>query len=80
MSWANTPTLPWALPMYEHMRVSLCGTVRNESLPENLREAAAAALRKLEQYYSLARVNHLNILATGELHLDSHPRFRFAQG
>lgn len=66
MSRSDTPTLPWVLPMYEHMRASLDAVVRNELLPTNLREACAAALNKLEQYYGLARNNHNCILATGK--------------
>lgn len=65
MSRSDTPTLPWVLPMYEHMKTSLEAVVKNESLPDNLREASAAGLNKLEQYYSLARNNYCCILATG---------------
>lgn len=39
--------------------------VNNGSLPGNLREASAAGLNKLEQYYSLAHNNYCCILATG---------------
>lgn len=62
----GTPTLPWVIPMYEHMKQSLVITFSDTSLPDNLREASAAALSKLEQYYSLARGNHLCVLATGK--------------
>lgn len=67
MSRSNTPTLPWVLPMYERTRTLLQSTIENTKLPDRLREASAAAQRKLEQYYSLARTNHFNILATGIL-------------
>lgn len=72
MSRANTPTLPWVLPMYEHMRQSLHGIMETPTLPSNIREAAAAADNKLEQYFALARKNQYCILATG-----THAAFLF---
>lgn len=39
---------------------------RDLSLPESLRVASAAGLAKLEKYYSAARANHHNIIATSE--------------
>ncbi|KAI0038955.1 hypothetical protein FA95DRAFT_1658846 [Auriscalpium vulgare] len=67
MSRANTPTLPWVLPMYQHMHLSLDAVVRNDKLPANIRDAAAAASVKLQQYYNMAKKSHTNIIATDYL-------------
>ena len=64
MSRANTPTLPWVLPMYEYMRKELDTHATNPCLPTNIREAIAAGISKLMEYYSLANKCQTNTLAT----------------
>lgn len=65
MSMARTPTLPWALPMYEHMRVELVDAIDLTNEP-TIKAAAQAGLTKLMQYYDKALQNESNIVATGE--------------
>ncbi|KAI0061285.1 hypothetical protein BV25DRAFT_1805777 [Artomyces pyxidatus] len=73
MSRSKTPTLPWVLPMYEHMRLSLTSRVSDESLPLSLREGIAAGLEKLMHYYDLARGSQFPVIAT-----ICHPALRIA--
>ncbi|KAF8130004.1 hypothetical protein K438DRAFT_1494987, partial [Mycena galopus ATCC 62051] len=54
MSRANTPTLPWVLPMYEHMLKHLKTHRDDNSMLTQLRAAAIAGLDKLEFYYEKA--------------------------
>ncbi|KAJ6474928.1 hypothetical protein C8R45DRAFT_790942, partial [Mycena sanguinolenta] len=63
MSRSRTPTLPWVLPMYEGMLKHLREAQFEARFP-SLRNAAAAGLEKLEQYYSKACDSQLNIVAT----------------
>lgn len=65
MSRAGFPTLPWALPMYEHMEQHLMKAAMNESLPNALRRAAEAGLSKLCQYHEQAKKSQFNVVATG---------------
>ena len=65
MSMARTPTLPWALTMYEHMRVELVDAIDLTNEP-TIKAAAQAGLTKLMQYYDKALQNESNIVATGE--------------
>lgn len=62
MSMARTPTLPWALPMYEHMRVELVDAIDLTNEP-TIKAAAQAGLTKLMQYYDKALQNESNIVA-----------------
>ncbi|KAI1787148.1 hypothetical protein LXA43DRAFT_896683, partial [Ganoderma leucocontextum] len=64
MSRSCTPTLPYVLPMYEHMFKSLDMYARDEKISPDIRNAAAAGLRKLNEYYSLAKASQVTLLAT----------------
>lgn len=66
MSRAKTPTLPWVLPMYEHMLKKLAAHRDDTSLLSSLRTAAAAGLEKLEVYYAKAKGCQFNVVATSE--------------
>lgn len=66
MSKAKTPTLPWAIPMYDYMQKHLLTASTNVALPFKFQEAALAGLEKLERYYKMARLNQFNIVSTGE--------------
>lgn len=64
MSQAKTPTLPWVLPMYEHMLKHLKGHVEDQKQLATLRYAAGEGLTKLEGYYEKARGCQFNVIAT----------------
>ncbi|TRM56363.1 hypothetical protein BD626DRAFT_414065 [Schizophyllum amplum] len=64
MSRASTPTLPWTIPMYEHMRKNLEEHINDTSLDESLREACAAGHQKLMEYYTIVKKSQHTILAT----------------
>ena len=64
MSQSKTPTLPWAIPMYQQMQVSLHANLADSSLPPRMHRAVKKGLAKLGHYYSLAKLNHFNIIAT----------------
>jgi hypothetical protein len=66
MSKSKTPTLPWAIPMYQHMQESLRDNLADTSLPPRMHQSIKKGLAKLEHYYDLAKLNHFNIIATGE--------------
>lgn len=65
MSHAGRPTLPFVLPVYEQMRKALQVHVDNEALNPTLRNAVAAGLLKLHEYYSYAKSSHYTMVATG---------------
>ena len=67
MSRSRTPTLPYVLPMYEHMFKNLDAYARDEKISPDLRNAAAAGLRKLNEYYNLAQASQFTLLATSTL-------------
>jgi hypothetical protein len=58
--------LPWAIPMYQHMQESLHANLADTSLPPHMHRAVKKGLVKLGHYYDLAKLNHFNIIATGE--------------
>ncbi|TRM56818.1 hypothetical protein BD626DRAFT_413086, partial [Schizophyllum amplum] len=64
MSQGSTPTLPWVLPMYEHMRQRLENLMNDGGLVVELREAVAAGHKKLMQYYDIAKESQYTMLAT----------------
>lgn len=64
MSRAKTPTLPWVLPMYEHMLKHLKGFVEDHKQLATLRYAAGEGLAKLEGYYQKARGCQFKVIAT----------------
>lgn len=66
MSRSGTPTLPWAIPMYQLMQESLASNIVDNSLPSRMRTACRKALDKLEHYYDIAKSNHFNVLATSK--------------
>ena len=68
MSLSRTPTLPYALPLYELMQGRLGDAIKS-SKEASIAVAAAAGLEKLMQYYDKALVNDSNIIATGEHYL-----------
>ena len=47
------------------MQRALRSNVEDNKLPVDLRAAAAAGLARLDYYYSKAKMNHYNIVATG---------------
>ena len=65
MSQSKAPTLPWAIPMYQHMQESLHANLADPSLPPRMHRAIRKGLVKLEHYYDLAKLNHFNVIATG---------------
>ncbi|KAJ7138608.1 hypothetical protein C8R46DRAFT_922078, partial [Mycena filopes] len=67
MSKSSTPTLPWVLPMYEHMLKHLQATRDDGKLLQPLRVAATAGLDKLNIYYEKARGCQFNVIATSIL-------------
>ncbi|TFY61097.1 hypothetical protein EVJ58_g4726 [Rhodofomes roseus] len=72
MSMSRTPTLPYVLPMYEHMRTSLVDTIETTA-ERTVKRAAQAGLEKLMQYYEKARQNESCIIATA-----CHPALRLS--
>lgn len=67
MSQSKTPTSPWVIPVYEHMKNHLTKSSQNDVLPPSLRYAASKGLEKLSKYYSKAMECPHLILATREL-------------
>ncbi|KAJ7193712.1 hypothetical protein GGX14DRAFT_378716, partial [Mycena pura] len=66
ISVSKTPTLPFVLPMYEHMLKKLSTHSNDMKLHESLRLGAAAALIKLDTYYKKARACQFYVIATSE--------------
>ncbi|KAG2138040.1 ribonuclease H-like domain-containing protein [Suillus bovinus] len=64
MSCLNTPTLPWAIPMYHHMETALQSATSDDNVSRKLQQACAVGLWKLHHYFNMARHNHFNTLAT----------------
>ncbi|KAF8239581.1 hypothetical protein L208DRAFT_1374683 [Tricholoma matsutake] len=64
MSHANMLTLPWVLPMYEHMMKHLKTYSTDLRQPVNIQNAAKGGLLKLEMYYNKAWLCHYNTIAT----------------
>ena len=73
MSWSKTPTLPWAIPMYQQMQESLHANLANFSLPPCMHRAIEKGLVKLGHYYDLAKLNHFYIIATSKCLLITLP-------
>ncbi|KAH9939193.1 hypothetical protein B0H21DRAFT_698533, partial [Amylocystis lapponica] len=69
ISLSKTPTLPWVLPMYEHMKDALQKTIDSTQLPE-ISNAAKAGLQKLMTYYTLALECQFNITWFNKLGVD----------
>src|ERR1700720_2053388 len=66
MSRSKTPTLPWAIPMYQQMQESLHTNLADSSLSPRMHRAIKKGLAKLGHYYDLAKLNPLNIIATSK--------------
>src|ERR1700720_4281775 len=66
MSRSKTPTLPWAIPMYQQMQESLHTNLADSSLSPRMHRAIKKGLAKLGHYYDLAKLNHFNIIATSK--------------
>lgn len=64
MSRSNTPTLPWAIPMYHCMQTALQSAASDKGINQKLQQACAVGLRKLRHYFRMAQRNHFNTLAT----------------
>jgi DhnA family fructose-bisphosphate aldolase class Ia len=64
MSKSSTPTLPWVLPMYEHMLKHFTATRDAANILQPLHIAAAAGLDKLKVYYEKARGCQFNVVGT----------------
>ncbi|KDR65759.1 hypothetical protein GALMADRAFT_1362644 [Galerina marginata CBS 339.88] len=64
MSHSTTPTLPWVLPMYEHMDRHLQKHIQDPNQLPALRAAAMSGLQKLNHYHSMARECQYNVIAT----------------
>ena len=73
MSRSGTPTLPFVIPMYHYMQVELKKRAGDNLLLPSLRNAAAAGLAKLEEYYQHAKASQYTVLATGTLCLAPSP-------
>ena len=65
MSVKGVPTLPWVLPMYEHMHKSLVNIVNEKTTLSSLRYGAQAGLQKLDSYYKKAKTNQFYVLGVG---------------
>ncbi|KAH9833981.1 uncharacterized protein C8Q71DRAFT_711760, partial [Rhodofomes roseus] len=65
MSKQSMPTLPWVLPMFDHMKTALTNVIASPSTKPALAVAAQAGLTKLEQYYTKAKECQYNVIATG---------------
>ncbi|KZT04760.1 uncharacterized protein LAESUDRAFT_760793 [Laetiporus sulphureus 93-53] len=65
MFLADTPTLPWVLPMYHHMQGTLERAIEMTTLP-SLKHATTAGLSKLNIYYVKVLDCQHNVVATGE--------------
>ncbi|KAF5365434.1 hypothetical protein D9758_010856 [Tetrapyrgos nigripes] len=70
MSRADTPTLPYVLPMYRKMEQKLMH-VKNDPVLASFSEAIDAGIRKLDKYHQLAKSNQFYVVATV-----CHPSFR----
>ena len=66
MSRSGTPTLPLVLPEYVNMQSELEEQVNDPQLDPRIRNAVAAGLLKLNEYFDHAKQSHHTILATGE--------------
>ncbi|TFY56694.1 hypothetical protein EVJ58_g7479 [Rhodofomes roseus] len=64
MSKQSMPTLPWVLPMFDHMKTALTNVIASPSTKPALAVAAQAGLTKLEQYYTKAKECQYNVIAT----------------
>ena len=81
MSRSKTPTLPWAIPMYQQMQESLHTNLADSSLSPRMHRAIKKGLAKLGHYYDLAKLNHFNIIATSKcLHITSSDIFLTING
>jgi len=81
MSRSKTPTLPWAIPMYQQMQESLHTNLADSSLSPRMHRAIKKGLAKLGHYYDLAKLNHFNIIATSKcLHITSSEIFLTING
>jgi hypothetical protein len=63
MSKSGSPTLPWAIPCYHCMQHALCSNIEDSNLSVDI-YSAASGLACLDYYYSKARANHSNVIAT----------------
>lgn len=66
MSKKGMPTLPWVLPMYEHMKMALKTTITMPTTLVPLAYAAQAGLAKLEYYHAMAKDCQYNKLAASK--------------
>ncbi|EPS96490.1 hypothetical protein FOMPIDRAFT_48168 [Fomitopsis schrenkii] len=64
MSKSSMPTLPWVLPMYEHMKSALTNAIKAPSTHSKIAYAAHAGLKKLDEYYVKADACQYNKIAT----------------
>ena len=65
MSRAGTPTLPFVLPEYVRMEAELLRIAKDDTLTFGIRNAIAAGLIKLREYFDHAKASHYTMLATG---------------
>ncbi|KAG1832269.1 hypothetical protein DFJ58DRAFT_670231 [Suillus subalutaceus] len=54
MSRSNTPTLPWAIPMYDCMETALQSATLDNNVSGKLQQACTVGLRKLHHYFDMA--------------------------
>lgn len=66
MSQSGTPTLPWAILMYQLMQESLTSNIVNNLFSSHMCTTCRKVLDKLEHYYDIAKLNHSNVLATSK--------------
>lgn len=69
MSKGGMPTLPWVLPMYEHMKSALTDTIKATSTHPKIVSAARAGLKKLDEYHVKADMCQYNKIATSMCHI-----------
>ena len=74
MSWSKTPTLPWAILMYQQMQESLHTNLADSSLSPHMYRAIKKGLAKLGHYYDLTKLNHFNIIMTSSAYTSFHPK------
>ena len=61
MSQLGTPTLSWAIPMYQLMQESLAANIVDHSLPSRMCTACWKALDKVEHYYDMAQITSVSL-------------------
>ncbi|KAJ3771490.1 hypothetical protein FB446DRAFT_645122, partial [Lentinula raphanica] len=64
MSRSDTPTIPYVLPMYRHMEITLQELEADVTLLFSIQAAVTVGLQKLAKYHELAKRNQFYVIAT----------------